>query len=84
MDEYLVEIITEEGKDTIKTFGSSAIDVVNSMVDLPHIKELGEIIRTKDQESWIFSKQISLEELRALKDLVKDKAQIKLSLLEDN
>ena len=54
------------------------------MVDLPHIKELGEIIRTKDQESWIFSKQISLEELRALKDLVKDKAQIKLSLLEDN
>ena len=84
MDEYLVEIITDEGKDTIKTFGSSAIDVVNSMVDLPHIKELGEIIRTKDQESWIFSKQISLEELRALKDLVKDKAQIKLSLLEDN
>ena len=80
----MVEIITEEGKDTIKTFGSSAIDVVNSMVDLPHIKELGEIIRTKDQESWIFSKQISLEELRALKDLVKDKAQIKLSLLEDN
>ena len=84
MDEYLVEIITDEGKDTIKTFGSSAIDVVNSMVDLPHIKELGEIIRTKDQESWIFSKQISLEELRSLKDLVKDKAQIKLSLLEDN
>ena len=84
MDEYLVEIITEEGKDIIKTFGSSAIDVVNSMVDLPHIKELGEIIRTKDQESWIFSKQISLEELRSLKDLVKDKAQIKLSLLEDN
>ena len=84
MDEYLVEIITDEGKDTIKTFGSSAIDVVNLMVDLPHIKELGEIIRTKDQESWIFSKQISLEELRALKDLVKDKAQIKLSLLEDN
>tara|TARA_B110000503_G_C6988792_1_gene346429 strand:- start:216 stop:470 length:255 start_codon:yes stop_codon:yes gene_type:complete len=84
VDEYLVEIITDEGKDTIKTFGSSAIDVVNLMVDLPHIKELGEIIRTKDQESWIFSKQISLEELRALKDLVKDKAQIKLSLLEDN
>ena len=80
MDEYLVEIITDEGKDTIKTFGSSAIDVVNSMVDLPHIKELGEIIRTKDQESWIFSKQISLEELRSLKDLVKDKAQIKLNL----
>jgi hypothetical protein len=84
VDEYLVEIITDEGKDIIKTFGSSAIDVVNSMVDLPHIKELGEIIRTKDQESWIFSKQISLQELRSLKDLVKDKAQIKLSLLEDN
>jgi hypothetical protein len=84
VDEYLVEIITDEGKDIIKTFGSSVIDVVNSMVDLPHIKELGEIIRTKDQESWIFSKEISLEELRSLKDLVKDKAQIKLSLLEDN
>ena len=80
MDEYLVEIITDEGKDTIKTFGSSAIDVVNSMVDLPHIKELGEIIRTKDKESWIFSKQISLEKLRSLKDIVKDKAQIKLNL----
>ena len=81
MDEYLVDIITEEGKDTIKTFGLSVIDVVNSMVDLIHVQELGQITRIKDQESWIFTKEISLDELRSLKDLVKDKAQIKLSLL---
>ena len=81
MDEYLVDIITEEGKDTIKTFGLSVIDVVNSMVDLIHVQELGQITRIKDQESWIFTEEISLDELRSLKDLVKDKAQIKLSLL---
>ena len=81
MDEYLVDIVTEEGKDTIKTFGLSVIDVVNSMVDLIHIQELGQITRIKDQESWIFTEEISLDELRSLKDLVKDKAQIKLSLL---
>ena len=84
MDEYLVEIITEEGKDTIKTFGVSVIDVVNTMVDLIHIQELGEITRIKDQQSWTFSQQISLEELRSLKALVKDQAQIKLSLVEEN
>ena len=84
MDEYLVDIVTEEGKDTIKTFGLSVIDVVNSMVDLIHVQELGQITRIKDQESWIFTEEISLDELRSLKDLVKDKAQIKLSLLEDN
>ena len=81
MDEYLVDIITEEGRDTIKTFGLSVIDVVNSMVDLIHVQELGQITRIKDQESWIFTEEISLDELRSLKDLVKDKAQIKLSLL---
>lgn len=84
MDEYLVEIITDEGKDIIKTFGSSVIDVVNSMVDLPHIKELGEIMRTKDQESWIFSKQISLYELRSLKLMIKDQAQIKIAISMDS
>ena len=84
MDEYLVEIITDEGKDIIKTFGSSVIDVVNSMVDFPHIKELGEIIRTKDQESWIFSKQISLNELRSLKLMIKDQAQIKIAISMDS
>ena len=83
MDEYLVDIFTDEGKDTIKTYGSSVIDVVNSMVDMHYVNELGEILRIKDQESWIFSNQISLKELRSLKALVKDKAQIKLSLAED-
>ena len=84
MDEYLVEIITQEGKDTIKTFGFSVIDVVDSMVDLIHVQELGEIVRIKDQESWKFSQEISLEKLRSLKALVKDKAQIKLSLVEES
>ena len=84
MDEYLVEIITEEGKDTIKTFGFSVTDVMDSMVDLIHVQELGEIVRIKDQESWKFSQEISLEKLRSLKALVKDKAQIKLSLVEES
>lgn len=84
MDEYLVEIITDEGQDTIKTFGSSAIDVVNSMVDMHHVNELGEIIRIKDQESWIFSKQISLTKLRSLKLMIKDQAQIKIAISMDS
>lgn len=80
MDEYLVEIITEEGKDTIKTFGVSVIDVVNSMVDMHHIDELGEIIRVKDHERWIFSNKISLRELRSLKSMIKDKSEINMHL----
>jgi len=84
VDEYLVEIITDEGQDTIKTFGSSAIDVVNSMVDMHHVNELGEIIRIKDQESWIFSKQISLTKLRSLKLMIKDQAQIKIAISMDS
>jgi len=80
MDEYLVEIITEEGKDTIKTFGVSVIDVVNSMVDMQHIDELGEIIRVKDHERWIFSNKISLRELRSLKSMIKDKSEINMHL----
>ena len=84
MDEYLVEIITQEGKDTIKTFVFSVTDVVDSMVDLIHVQELGEIVRIKDQESWKFSQETSLEKLRSLKAFVKDKAQIKLHLEEDS
>ena len=38
----------------------------------------------KDQESWKFSQEISLEKLRSLKALVKDKAQVKLHLEEDS
>jgi len=80
VDEYLVNIITDEGEDTIKTYASSILDVVNSMVDMSHINDLGKIIRIRDDESWIFSNKISLEDLRSLKGLVKDKAQIKLNL----
>jgi len=80
VDEYLVNIITDEGEDTIKTYASSILDVVNSMVDMSHINDLGKIIRIRDDESWVFSNKISLEDLRSLKGLVKDKAQIKLNL----
>ena len=80
MDEYLVEIITDEGEEIIKTYASSILGVVNSMVDMSHINDLGKIIRIRDDESWVFSNKISLEDLRSLKGLVKDKAQIKLNL----
>lgn len=80
MDEYLVEIITEEGKDTIKTFGESVIDVVNSMVDMHHVDELEEIVRVKDHERWVFSNKISLKELRLLKSMIKDQSEIKMHL----
>ncbi|MDA9307471.1 hypothetical protein N9Q82_05730 [Gammaproteobacteria bacterium] len=80
MDEYLVNIITDEGEDTIKTYASSILGVVNSIVDMSHINDLGKIIRIRDDESWVFSNKISLEDLRSLKGLVKDKAQIKLNL----
>jgi len=80
VDEYLVNIITDEGEDTIKTYASSILGVVNSMVDMSHINDLGKIIRIRDDESWVFSNKISLEDLRSLKGLVKDKAQIKLNL----
>ena len=80
MDEYLVNIITEEGKDTIKTFGVSVIDVVNSMVDMHHIDELEEIVRVKDHEHWVFSNKISLMELRLLKSMIKDQSEIKIHL----
>ena len=84
MDEYLVDIWTSEGKDTIKTYGSSIIDVVNSIVDLPHIQDIGEIRRPNDHESWEFSTKISLKELRDLKALVKDKAQIKFEISKES
>jgi hypothetical protein len=84
MDEYLVDIWTSEGKDTIKTYGSSIIDVVNSMVDLHHIEDIGEIRRLNDYESWKFSNKISLKELRDLKALVKDKAQIKFEISKES
>jgi hypothetical protein len=80
VDEYLVEIITDEGEEIIKTYASSILDVINSIVDMSHINDLGKIIRVKDDESWVFSNKISLEDLRFLKGLVKDKAQIKLNL----
>ena len=84
MDEYLVDIFTDAGKDTIKTYGSSVIDVVNSMVDLTFVQDINEITRAKDQKSWSFSKKSSLQELRSLKALVRDKVQIKLHLAEDS
>ena len=58
MDEYLVEIITDEGEEIIKTYASSILDVINSIVDMSHINDLGKIIRVKDDESWVFSNKI--------------------------
>ena len=58
--------------------------MVSSMVDLTFVQDINEITRAKDQKSWSFSKKSSLQELRSLKALVRDKAQIKLHLAEDS
>ena len=84
MDEYFIDIRTSDGKDTIKTYGSSVIDVINSMVDLSYIKDIEKIRKSYDHKSWEFSKKISLKELRELKALVKDKAQIKFEISKES
>ena len=80
----MVEIHSEDGEDVIKTYGKSAIDVVNTIVDFEWVHSIGEIVRVRDDEKWTFQDDISLNELRDLKALVKDKAQIEFVISKDS
>lgn len=84
IDEFLVEINSEDGEDVIKTYGKSAIDVVNTIVDFEWVHSIDEIVRVRDGEKWTFQDDISLNELRDLKALVKDKAQIEFVISKDS
>jgi hypothetical protein len=77
INEYLVNISTIDGEDTIKTFAYNHIQVVDLIVVNEHILEFNSITNIDTKKSWN-SKPGSLKELRLLRNKIKNKENINL------
>tara|TARA_B110000003_G_C16164761_1_gene345089 strand:- start:108 stop:380 length:273 start_codon:yes stop_codon:yes gene_type:complete len=77
INEYLIDILTIDGKETLKTFASNHFEVIDLIVISKSIFEFNLITNTDTKESWNL-KPGSLQKLRLLRNKIKNKDHIKL------
>ena len=62
---YLVKVIINGKSEQLKNFGTSEIEVVDNMVDIPIVEEIVEILELETGKEWTGNG--SLENLRKIK-----------------
>ena len=62
---YLVKVIINGKPEELKNFGTSEIEVVDNMVDIPIVEEIVEILELETGKEWTGNG--SLENLRKIK-----------------
>jgi len=66
MDEYLMDVQSDNERTTIKTFARTVEQAIDNMVKLPSVKKLFSIGNVDTQELWEFEEDIT--ELRNLRN----------------
>ena len=66
MQEYIVTVEFDDGtEEDIKSWGKSISDVIDNMVLLPIVKDMIQVIRKEDNETWYLKG--TLEPIRKFK-----------------
>jgi hypothetical protein len=66
MDEYLMDVQSNDERTTIKTFARTVEQAIDNMVKLPSVEKLFNIGNVDTQELWEFEEDIT--ELRNLRN----------------
>jgi hypothetical protein len=72
INEYLIDILTIDGEDTLKTFAYNHYEVIDFIVTSNNITELNLITNIDSKESWNV-KPGSLQKLRSLRNKIQNK-----------
>ena len=67
MDEYLVDVLIDGDRETLKSFGNSIYAIIDSMITLESVEDVFFVTRTKDSQTWDVE-NIDLVRLRAMRN----------------
>ena len=67
MDEYLVDVLIDGDRETLKSFGNSIYAIIDSMITLESVENVFFVTRTKDSQTWDVE-NIDLVRLRAMRN----------------
>tara|TARA_X000001382_G_scaffold1212_1_gene1450 strand:+ start:1103 stop:1363 length:261 start_codon:yes stop_codon:yes gene_type:complete len=66
MDEYVVDVLIDGHKETLKSFGNSIYSIIDSMITLESVEDVFLVTRTNDNQTWDVE-NIDLVRLRAMR-----------------
>ena len=66
MDEYVVDVLIDGHKETLKSFGNSIYSIIDSMITLESVEDVFLVTRTNDNQTWDVE-NIDLIRLRAMR-----------------
>jgi len=67
MDEYLVDVLIDGDRETLKSFGNSIYAIIDSMITLESVEDVFFVTRTKDSQTWDVE-NIDLVRLRTMRN----------------
>ncbi len=67
MDEYLVDVLIDGDRETLKSFGNSIYAIIDSMITLESVEDVFFVTRTSDNQTWDVE-NIDLVRLRAMRN----------------
>ena len=66
MDEYVVDVLIDGHKETLKSFGNSIYSIIDSMITLESVEDVFLVTRSNDNQTWDVE-NIDLVRLRAMR-----------------
>ena len=82
MNKYIVNVLTEDGKDDIITYADSVDGVVENIINMSSIDKLFTITDSVSKEQWDFDEDIKY--IRNLKDLIDDNIKLMFEVCKDD
>ena len=82
MNKYIVNVLTEDGKDDIITYADSVEGVVENIINMSSIDKLFTITDSVSKEQWDFDEDIKY--IRNLKDLIDDNIKLMFEVCKDD
>jgi len=82
MNKYIVNVLTEDGKDDIITYADSVEGVVENIISMSSIDKLFTITDSVSKEQWNFDEDIKY--IRNLKELIDDNIKLMFEVCKDD
>ena len=82
MNKYIVNVLTEDGKDDIITYADSVEGVVENIINMSSIDKLFTITDSVSKEQWNFDEDIKY--IRNLKNLIDDNIKLMFEVCKDD
>jgi hypothetical protein len=73
MDEYIVEVVIDNHRETIKTFGNSVYSIIDNLIMMPSVEAILSLKRVYDSKTWDVD-GLDVENMREMREEIDNDA----------